>query len=171
MNILIIGGCRSGKSAEALTQAEAIEAGRRLFVATCRPYDDEMRARIERHQRERDASWETLEVPLELPAALAAHDARGHIILVDCLTLWITNLMMDERTQADVEALITSLTQTLKAMHSPVILVSNEVGQGIVPENEVARRFRDLAGTANQKVAACVDQVVWMVAGIPVKIK
>ena len=171
MNILIIGGCRSGKSAEALAQAEAIESGRRLFVATCRPYDDEMRARIERHQRERDASWETLEVPLELPAALAAHDARGRIILVDCLTLWITNLMMDARTQADVETQIGALTQTLMAMRSPVILVSNEVGQGIVPENEMARRFRDLAGTVNQKVAASVDQVIWMVAGIPVKIK
>ncbi len=171
MNTLIIGGCRSGKSAEALAKAEAIEAGRRLFVATCRPYDEEMRARIERHRRERDASWETLEVPLELPAALEAHDARGHIILVDCLTLWITNLMMDERTQADVEAQITSLTQTLETMRSPVILVSNEVGQGIVPENEMARRFRDLAGTVNQKVAASVDQVIWMVAGIPVKIK
>ena len=171
MNTLIIGGCRSGKSAEALRKAEACEADRRLFVATCRPHDAEMRARIERHRRERDASWETLEIPLALAAALETHNVRGHILLVDCLTLWITNLMMDERSEAAVEAEIASLTRTLTAMHCPVILVANEVGQGIVPENQMARRFRDWAGMANQRVAACVDQVIWMVAGIPVKIK
>ncbi len=171
MHTLFIGGCRSGKSAEALRKAETFDADRRLFMATCRPYDAEMRARIERHRRERDASWETLEVPLELAAALETHNARGHIILVDCLTLWTTNLMMAGRSEEAVEAQLTALAQALAAMRCPVILVANEVGQGIVPENQMARRFRDWAGMVNQKMAACVDQVIWMVAGIPVKIK
>ncbi|MDJ0854080.1 MAG: bifunctional adenosylcobinamide kinase/adenosylcobinamide-phosphate guanylyltransferase [Desulfobacterales bacterium] len=171
MITLIIGGCRSGKSAEALRRAEAHDALRRIFVATCRPYDAEMRARIERHRRERDARWETLEVPLELADALEAHDADGHVILVDCLTLWATNLLMDGQSENDVEAQTATLVRTLAQMRCPVILVANEVGQGIVPENAMARRFRDWAGMINQKVAAGADQVVWMVAGIAVKIK
>jgi adenosylcobinamide kinase/adenosylcobinamide-phosphate guanylyltransferase len=171
MNTLIIGGCRSGKSAEALRMAEALEADRRLFVATCRPYDAEMRTRIERHRRARDASWETLEVPLALSAALETHNDRRHVILVDCLTLWITNLMLDAQPEDAVTAQISGLTQALKAMRCPVILVANEVGQGIVPENPMARRFRDWAGMVNQQVAACADQVMWMMAGIPMKIK
>ncbi|MDJ0887774.1 MAG: bifunctional adenosylcobinamide kinase/adenosylcobinamide-phosphate guanylyltransferase [Desulfobacterales bacterium] len=171
MITFIIGGCRSGKSAEALRRAEALEAERRIFVATCRPYDAEMRARIERHRRERDASWETLEVPLELADALEAHNADGHVILVDCLTLWTTNLMMDAQAENDVEAPTAILVRTLAKMRCPVLLVANEVGQGIVPENAMARRFRDWAGMVNQKMAASADQVIWMVAGIPVKIK
>jgi adenosylcobinamide kinase/adenosylcobinamide-phosphate guanylyltransferase len=171
MNILIIGGCRSGKSAWALSEAEKFNTHRRLFIATCQPYDDEMRTRIDRHQRERDASWETLEIPLELPATLAAHNARGNVILTDCLTLWMTNLMLAEWSDAEIDAQIAALMDTLSAMRCPVILVANEVGQGIVPENQMARRFRDWAGMVNQKVAACADQVLWMVAGIPVKIK
>lgn len=171
MNLLITGGCRSGKSAHALIEAENFEVPRRLFVATCRPYDEEMRARIARHQRERDARWETLEVPRELPETLAAHNAHGNIILVDCLTLWVTNLMMAKRSEADIEAQIAALTNTLTVMRCPVILVSNEVGQGIVPDNPMARQFRDWAGLVNQKVAACADRVIWMVAGIPVPIK
>ena len=171
MITFIIGGCRSGKSAEALRRAEALDAKRRLFVATCRPHDAEMRARIERHRRERDASWETLEVPLNLVEALETHNTSGHVILVDCLTLWTTNLMLDDPSENEVEAQALNLVSALAAMHCPVILVANEVGQGIVPENAMARRFRDWAGMVNQKVAACADQVIWMVAGIPVKIK
>ena len=171
MNIFFVGGCRSGKSAAALRKAEALEADRHIFVATCRPYDEEMRARIARHRHERDDRWETLEVPLELPAALAARNTRGNVLLVDCLTLWVTNLMMDERADEDIEARIRALAETLTAMRCPVVLVANEVGQGIVPENRMARQFRDWAGTVNQQVAACADQVYWTVAGIPVKIK
>ena len=171
MNTIIIGGCRSGKSARALSEAENFNPRRRLFIATCRPCDDEMRTRIARHQRERDPRWETLEVPLELPATLAAHNTRGNVILVDCLTLWITNLMLAERSGAEIESQIAALVDAMSVMRCPVILVANEVGQGIVPENRMARRFRDWAGMVNQKVAACADQVIWMVAGIPVKIK
>ncbi len=171
MNTIIIGGCRSGKSARALLEAESFNPRRRLFIATCRPDDDEMRTRIARHQRERDSRWETLEVPLELPPTLAAHNTRGNVILVDCLTLWITNLMLAERSEAEIESQIAALVDTMPVMRCPVILVANEVGQGIVPENRMARRYRDWAGMANQKLAACADQVIWMVAGIPVKIK
>jgi adenosylcobinamide kinase/adenosylcobinamide-phosphate guanylyltransferase len=171
MNTLIIGGCRSGKSARALSEAENFKMRRRLFIATCRPYDEEMRTRIDRHQRERDPSWETLEVPLELPASLAAHNTRGNVILVDCLTLWVTNLLLAEHSGAEIETQIAALVDTLPVMNCPVILVANEVGQGIVPENQMARQFRDWAGMVNQKVAACADHVLWMVAGIPVRIK
>ncbi len=171
MITFIIGGCRSGKSAEALRRAEAMDAEHRIFVATCRPYDAEMRARIERHRRERDASWTTLEVPLDLVETLENHNVGAHVILVDCLTLWTTNLMMDAQEEKDVEARAAHLVRVLAEMDCPVILVANEVGQGIVPENAMARRFRDWAGMVNQKVAAVADQVVWMVAGIPVKVK
>ena len=171
MVTFIIGGCRSGKSAEGLRRAEALDVDRRIFVATCRPYDAEMRARIERHRRERDASWETLEVPLDLAGTLEAHNARGQVILVDCLTLWTTNLMMDAPAESDFEAQAANLVRVLAGVRCPVILVANEVGQGIVPENAMARRFRDGAGMINQKMAAGADQVVWMVAGIPVPIK
>jgi adenosylcobinamide kinase/adenosylcobinamide-phosphate guanylyltransferase len=171
MITFIMGGCRSGKSARALVEAEGCQAAHRLFVATCRPYDEEMRRRIARHQRERDASWETLEVPLELAETLASHNAPDNVLVVDCLTLWVTNLMLAEKSSADVEAQVAALTRTLKAMKCPVILVANEVGQGIVPENAMARQFRDWAGLVNQRVAACADRVMWMVAGIPVTIK
>ncbi len=171
MNTFIIGGCRSGKSARALLIARETDAERKLFIATCQPHDEEMRERIARHQRERHPSWKTLEVPLELPAALEAHNVRGHIILVDCLTLWVTNLILAEQPDTAIETQTAALLQALTGMRCPVILVSNEVGQGIVPENPLARRFRDWAGWVNQKVAARADRVIWMVAGIPVTIK
>ncbi len=171
MKILVIGGCRSGKSAHALGLAEGIQAGRKLFVATCQPYDDEMRARVARHQRERDATWETLEVPLELARTLEDHNAVGNVILVDCLTFWLTNLAMARLPEAALERRIASLAKTLNTMKVPVILVTNEVGQGIVPENRLARQFRDWAGLLNRMVAQSADQVIWMVAGIPVAVK
>ncbi len=151
--------------------AEDFQADRRLFIATCRPFDQEMRDRIARHQRERDAGWETLEIPLELAPTLETCNAPGNIVLVDCLTLWLTNLMLTGPAESDLEKSITKLTRSLTAMRCPVILVSNEVGQGIVPENRLARQFRDWAGQVNQGVAQCADQVFWMVSGIAVKIK
>jgi adenosylcobinamide kinase/adenosylcobinamide-phosphate guanylyltransferase len=171
MNTLIIGGCRSGKSARALAEAAASGAANRLFIATCEPYDAEMRARVERHQRERDAGWHTREVPLDLPQALVDDNDARNVLVVDCLTLWVTNLLMADSSDETIEAAVAALTANLAAMTCPVILVANEVGQGIVPENALARRFRDWAGLVNQRVAAGVDRVLWMVAGIPVKIK
>ena len=168
--ILVIGGCRSGKSSHALHLAEQIP-GQKIFIATCMPQDKEMKQRVLRHQQQRSSAWETLEVPFFLPEAIHKDGTEGHVILVDCLTLWINNLILDDDKPENIDSHIQKLTQSIEKAECPVILVSNEVGTGIVPENKLARLFRDITGFANQKVAACVDRVIWMVAGIPVKIK
>ncbi len=168
--ILVIGGCRSGKSSHALHLAEQIP-GQKIFIATCMPQDKEMKQRVLRHQQQRSSAWETLEVPFFLPEAIHKDGTEGHVILVDCLTLWINNLILDDDKPENIDSHIQKLTQSIEKAECPVILVSNEVGTGIVPENKLARLFRDITGFANQKVAACVDSVIWMVAGIPVKIK
>lgn len=169
--LLVIGGCRSGKSRHALELARAIPAARRYFVATCIPRDAEMQDRVARHQAERDPSWQTVEAPLRLSETLERIGGDGRVVVVDCLTLWMSNLMMESRDPSTVEAHVRDLTAALARVAGTVILVSNEVGAGIVPENSLARRYRDLAGFANQRVAACADRVIWMLAGIPVTIK
>ncbi len=166
-----IGGCRSGKSSAALRQANQIEARRRIFVATCQPHDDEMRARIDRHRRERDAGWETIEEPLDIAAVIGQHSAPQTVILVDCLTLWLTNLILADADDDTLEHHFDALRQALSAAAGPVILVANEVGLGIVPDNALSRRFRDWAGSLNQKMAQWAGEVVMTVAGIPVTIK
>lgn len=168
---LVLGGCRSGKSAFALKTANEAKAGRRIFIATAVALDDEMRARVKQHRAERGAGWMTVEAPLALAEAVAEHGREGRVILVDCLTLWISNLLLDVQDPAQAEERIPELVSAVRAAPCPVILVSNEVGSGIVPENQLARQFRDLAGAANQAVAACAHTVVWTVAGIPVIIK
>ncbi len=168
--ILVIGGCRSGKSSHALHLAEQFP-GQKIFLATCMPQDKEMEQRVLRHQQQRSSAWETLEVPVFIPEAIHKNSIKEHVILVDCLTLWINNLILDDDKPENIDNHIQKLTESIEKAECPVILVSNEVGTGIVPENKLARLFRDIAGFANQKVAACVDQVIWMVAGIPVKIK
>ncbi len=168
--ILVIGGCRSGKSRQALELARAGE-GRRLFVATCVPHDSEMVARVARHRAERDDTWQTLEEPLDLSGVVSRQDAMDRVILVDCLTLWTSNLMAADLEDAEIEARAEDLARLLAAAKGRVILVSNEVGGGIVPENKVARRFRDLAGLVNQRIATACQKVVWMVAGIGVTVK
>jgi adenosylcobinamide kinase/adenosylcobinamide-phosphate guanylyltransferase len=169
---LVIGGCRSGKSRQALAVAEAFTAARRIFIATCVPRDDEMRRRVSRHKAERDRSWHTVETPIELPRALIDHGRADTVVLVDCLTLWISNLLLaaDDHTHR-IDAHVDQLVAALRQTDGLVVLVSNEVGTGIVPENLLARVFRDAAGFANQRVAQAVDRVLWMVAGIPVQIK
>ncbi len=164
---LVLGGARSGKS----TYAEqlAVASGKpKLYLATAEAFDVEMRERIDLHQKRRGNGWTTLEIPTALEQALLAPDYCNHVILVDCLTLWLSNLLCNE---LDVEAHITQLLETLKESQAQVILVSNEVGQGIVPDNALARKFRDYSGITHQKVAAMADCVVWMVAGIPSIIK
>jgi len=168
---LIIGGCRSGKSSHALELAEKIPADKKIFIATGVPFDKEMEQRIARHQKERSRSWSTIEAPLHLPEVIIENSRKENVILVDCLTLWINNLLLETDDQENIAENIRQLTEALKKTQCPVILVSNEVGTGIVPENRLARLFRDSAGLANQRVAACSDNVIWMVAGIPVKIK
>lgn len=168
--ILVLGGCRSGKSSHALHLAQAL-GSRRLFVATCVPRDREMQDRVDRHRQERDETWDTLEVPVDLAQAITARSPAADVMLVDCLTLWLSNLLMETEDIGRIRRQIDDLAEAVTSAPHAVILVSNEVGAGIVPENRLARRYRDLAGWANQAMAAACDRVVWTVAGIPVTIK
>ncbi|HDI60071.1 MAG TPA: bifunctional adenosylcobinamide kinase/adenosylcobinamide-phosphate guanylyltransferase [Desulfobacteraceae bacterium] len=169
-SILVVGGCRSGKSRHALHLA-ASSGVKRVFVATCMARDNEMKARIQRHRAERDASWETVEEGEDLVGVLDRWDGTDRVVLIDCLTLWTSNLLAAGLDDAGIEDRADRLAARLENIRGRVILVANETGAGIVPENPLARRFRDLAGQVNQKIAAACQQVVWMVAGIPVTIK
>ena len=168
---LILGGTRSGKSRYGLSLAARFPEPR-LFVATCEPGDPEMCARIDHHRQERGPEWETRETPLNLAATLAgARDGYG-VILIDCLTMWLTNLMLKEGdNRAGLQAGCDGLLKALAGSRTPTILISNEVGWGIVPENPLAREFRDWAGMLHQRVARLADLVVLVVAGIPLVIK
>jgi adenosylcobinamide kinase/adenosylcobinamide-phosphate guanylyltransferase len=123
------------------------------------------------HKKQRSRAWTTLEVPVRLPEEISKNSQKENVILVDCLTLWLSNLILEHNDHETIDGHIRKLTQSLENAQCPIILVSNEVGTGIVPENRLARRFRDAAGFTNQKVAACADNVIWMVAGIPVGVK
>lgn len=169
--VFVIGGCRSGKSKHALQTAEKIAANRRIFIATCVPQDDEMKQRAAWHQKERGPNWVTVEEPLDLPRTIAENSRQADVLLIDCLTLWTSNLLMETRDEALLKNKIEQLVEALTQADCPVVVVSNEVGCGIVPENRLARQFRDIVGWVNQSVAACADKVVWMVAGISVTIK
>jgi adenosylcobinamide kinase/adenosylcobinamide-phosphate guanylyltransferase len=168
--ILVIGGCRSGKSSHALNLANQIP-GHKIFIATCMPHDKEMGERVLLHKKQRSRVWTTLEVPVHLPEEISKNSRKENVILVDCLTLWLSNLLLENNDQGNMDGHIRKLVRSLENAQCPIILVSNEVGTGIVPENRLARRFRDIAGFTNQKVAACTDKVIWMVAGIPVRVK
>jgi adenosylcobinamide kinase/adenosylcobinamide-phosphate guanylyltransferase len=167
----VVGGCKSGKTRFAQHLAESTLLSPRVYVATCRPEDEEMRRRVARHQAERGGRWITEEVPVRLPEALLRLRAEAGVILIDCLTLWVSNLMLSDDTAAAVSAAADELIRSLTPAGCPVVIVSNEVGTGIVPENALARAYRDAVGSVNQRVAACADSVVHMVAGIPVAIK
>jgi len=169
-NTFVIGGCRSGKSAHAQALAEAIE-GKKLYLATCVPNDEEMAERVRLHREQRGEQWETLEEPIEIAKAIIDRSKHYSVILVDCLTLWTSNILLSSGGQTELEQACRALVKSLEAAQCPVILVSNEVGTGIVPKNELARRYRDEAGRINQQIAAVADQVIWTVAGIPVTIK
>jgi adenosylcobinamide kinase/adenosylcobinamide-phosphate guanylyltransferase len=162
---LVLGGARSGKSRHAETLIEASPSPW-IYIATAEAYDEEMRVRIGEHRARRPSGWETVDAPLELPEAIAAHPGRP--ILVDCLTLWLTNLILAER---DTVAAAAALLAACERVSAPLILVSNEVGLGIVPDNALARRFRDEAGRLHQALAARAASVVFMVAGLPMHVK
>lgn len=164
---LVLGGARSGKSAHAQALAEAA-GGDLVFVATAQAYDDEMRDRIARHRADRDARWRTVEAPVDLIGAIGREDGEGRVLLVDCLTLWLSNLMLAE---ADPEAASRELVAAIGGVRGRIILVSNEVGFGIVPDNALARAFRDAQGRLNQRVAAACETVDLVVAGIRVAVK
>ncbi|MCS6621476.1 bifunctional adenosylcobinamide kinase/adenosylcobinamide-phosphate guanylyltransferase [Roseibacterium beibuensis] len=164
--ILVTGGARSGKSSHAEARTRSFP-GERIYIATSRVYDDEMRDRIDRHIADRGDGWTTIEEPVNLAEVLDQTDGRGPR-LVDCMTLWLSNLMLDGR---EWEPAAKTLIETLSRQTSPVILVSNEVGMGIVPENALARAFRDAQGWLNQRVAVVADEVQFVVAGLPLQIK
>ena len=166
--VFITGGTRSGKSWFALEGASKIP-GRHAFIATAMPVDDEMKLRIEKHREDRRDGWDTYEEPVQITRVIREIEGKYGAIIVDCLTLWLSNILLDG---VDVEAEIEDLVSNLrKFSESSVFIVSNEVGMGIVPENELARKFRDMAGRLNQRVAEIADEVFITVAGIPVKIK
>ena len=169
--IFVIGGCRSGKSNHALQTAEKMPGNRKIYIATCVPQDAEMKRRVAKHQKERSRSWATVEEPIDLPAAISERSQNADVILVDCLTLWVSNLLMETSDEEKLAETISQLTDTLEKARCPIVLVSNEIGTGIVPENKLARQYRDIIGLANQAVAKTAGKVIWMVAGIPVTVK
>jgi adenosylcobinamide kinase/adenosylcobinamide-phosphate guanylyltransferase len=164
---LVLGGARSGKSrhAEGLVDRHP---GRRVYLATAEILDSEMAERVKLHRDRRDGDWKTVEEPLELAAALKAETEQGAAVLVDCLTLWLGNLMGRER---DVPAEIDGLIAAIGQFGGPVVFVSNEVGLGIVPDNALARRFRDHAGILHQRLAEKADRVIFVAAGLPLQLK
>jgi adenosylcobinamide kinase / adenosylcobinamide-phosphate guanylyltransferase len=162
---LVLGGARSGKSRYAESLVTALPPPW-IYVATGEALDAEMAERIAAHRARRGIGWSTVEAPRALAATLSAHGSAP--VLVDCLTLWLSNLMMaDAAIDEEIERLVAALAKA----RAPVVLVANEVGSGIVPDNALARRFRDLQGALNQRIAACADHVVLMVAGLPLIVK
>ncbi|MGV3491580.1 MAG: bifunctional adenosylcobinamide kinase/adenosylcobinamide-phosphate guanylyltransferase [Devosia sp.] len=167
-HVLVLGGARSGKTN--LAERIAMQAGDRpAYLATAEALDEEMRERVRTHRQQRAKTFATIEEPLELSAAIARAAEQHDAILVDCLTLWITNMIVaDLNVAAAVDGLIDTLNATTTAR---VILVTNEVGLGIVPDNAMARMFRDLAGSAHQQIAEVCDDVYFVVAGLPMVLK
>jgi adenosylcobinamide kinase/adenosylcobinamide-phosphate guanylyltransferase len=169
--IYISGGARSGKSGYAQRLAEACP-GPLLYVATAGVFDGEMSERVARHQRQRGDRWSTLEEPLDLSGRLPGAQAGQAAILLDCVTLWITNLLFHHGEEiAPVFAAVEEFIRILPSLEAPLFLVSNELGQGIVPENHLARLFRDLAGEVNQRLAATADEAYLVVSGLPLRLK
>ena len=167
----VLGGCRSGKSTYALQTADRINGINKIFVATCLPQDDEMAQRVARHQKERGQRWTTIEEPLHLPEVISEHSPNADVMLIDCLTLWVSNLLMKTADEKKWEEIVSQLIDALKTAWCPLVVVSNEVGAGIVPKNRLARQYRDIIGFVNQAVAESAIKVVWMVAGIPLVVK
>jgi adenosylcobinamide kinase / adenosylcobinamide-phosphate guanylyltransferase len=166
-SVLVLGGARSGKSRYAQTLGEQ-SAKKRVFIATAQAGDSEMAARIAAHKAERDRGWHVVEAPFLLDAALRQTAAPDTVVLVDCLTLWLSNLML---ASCDVAADSFRLAETISLLPGPAIFVSNEVGAGIVPDNRLARDFRDGQGRLNRLVAAACDTVVLVAAGLPLTLK
>lgn len=166
-SLLVIGGARSGKSAYALELAEAY-GSERLYLATATPGDEEMLVRITRHQADRGQGWTTLEEPFEVARALGVQSRTGRVVVVDCLTLWLSNHMLAGR---DPALAVAGLADAVAALAGPAILVSNEVGMGLVPDHKLGREFRDWQGRANREIARVCDAVILVAAGLPLQLK
>lgn len=163
----MLGGARSGKSrmAEQIVEASSLA---RFYLATAEARDEEMRQRIAEHRTRRVAGWQTLETPLDLETTLAETARPDRALLVDCLTLWLSNILL---AKADVEEHIAALTMTLRELPGLIVVVSNEVGLGLVPDNALGRSFRDAQGRLNQSVAEACDTVIFVAAGLPLALK
>jgi len=166
----VLGGARSGKSSYALKLAREY-GGKVAFIATCQPLDAEMKKRIDRHKKSRPSCWQTFEEPKDAASLLKMIGAKFDTIIIDCLTLMICNLMMDKQNEGAIEKKFKDMLNALDKIKAQVIIVSNEVGLGIVPDNKLGRGFRDIAGRINQIVASKADNVFFLVSGIPWKIK
>ena len=166
-SLLVLGGARSGKSAYAQRLAEA-HGPDRLYLATAAAGDEEMAARIARHRADRGHGWTTLEEPLEITAALLTRARPSRVVLVDCLTLWLSNLMLAGR---DPGVAVTALADAMAKLTGPVILVSNEVGMGIVPDHKLGREFRDWQGRVNREIGAACETVIFVAAELPLQLK
>lgn len=171
-SLLVLGGCRSGKSKYAEEWINS-RFKRKLFVATLNSAqnDAEMKKRVELHRNRRDDTWQTVEEPLHLATALQQIRDDADIILVDCISMWISNCLFAEMTDAAIEKEVEYLAATVRDLTTPVVLVANEVGLGITPDNTLGRRFRDLAGWTNQQLAAACKSVVFVAAGLPITLK
>jgi adenosylcobinamide kinase / adenosylcobinamide-phosphate guanylyltransferase len=163
----VLGGARSGKSRYAENLVMECKPPW-VYVATAQAFDDEMSARIAEHRHRRDERWRTVEAPLDLPEAITAHGNEGRPVLIDCLTLWLSNVMLaGQDSTAELQRLVTALS----GVSGPVVIVSNEVGFGIVPDNALAREFRDAQGRVNMQIAAIADRAVLIAAGLPLILK
>jgi adenosylcobinamide kinase/adenosylcobinamide-phosphate guanylyltransferase len=166
----ITGGARSGKSSFA-EQLAADVSGKRAYLATAQALDAEMVARIEHHRKRRGSSWDTYEEPLAVAELFLKLAGKYQVVLLDCVTLWLSNIIARSEKDDAILSQVDDLIAALKAFSGTCIVVSNEVGLGIVPDNVLARRFRDLAGVMNQRIARSADDVYFLAAGIPMKIK
>ncbi len=164
----ILGGARSGKSTHAINLAQKHK--KVVFMATCQAKDCEMAKRIKLHKDSRPCHWETIEEPCDIDKALVKIGSKFDLVILDCLTLWVSNLMMKNVSSAAILKKTKSFLECIKKIKSKVIIVSNEVGLGIVPDNKLARDFRDIAGKVNQIVAASSDKVFFMVSGLPMRL-
>ncbi len=166
--LLVLGGAKSGKSFYAESLFETLGPPF-IYIATAQVFDDEMKARVDLHKERRKGNWETIECPLMLADALIGLAGKGRPVLIDCITLWLGNILCFS--SADPEKAVADLCNAISAADHPLVIVSNEVGGGIVPENELARKFRDLAGSANQRLAKTCASVTLVTAGLPLRLK
>lgn len=166
---MLLGGGRSGKSRLAISLGRGFK--RKAIIATLEPKDEEMKARVKRHKKERGKNWNLIEEPIELKKAIETAQGKNEFIVIDCITLWLSNLLLSGKSDHQIIAIVKNLCKILKKQKAKLVLVSNEVGDGLVPDNELSRRFRDLMGETNQLLAKASDSVYLLKAGIPILIK
>lgn len=166
--LLVLGGAKSGKSAWAESVVKCFSPPY-VYIATAQCLDEEMKQRVERHRERRGVGWGTIEAPVNIEEVLKNLSGRGEAVLLDCITLWLSNLLCSE--VPDPEAAIDGLCEVVRAVDYPLVIVSNEVGGGIVPDNPLARKFRDLSGSANQGLARVCASVYMVAAGLPLRLK